>query len=347
MPRLSLVLLLGALGCQSAPVRTGAPDQTAARHAYDQANEAHAALVTRLAQLAPNDRAQCQLSAGDCLVLVSERRDRLAERYGIDCSDQDDALARSACLMKDLVKQGHLSDGSDFLGYENWCLTKLVTCANERLAQAEDERLERERQSKKSEIVASKAGRAARNAAELEQAKVSYLRTTLPLAADGACAAAKLDSNCSREVDGAKRAFDAELGHDHYDEKRALAAYLELKQREERCAVPQLECLTQALAPYGGTFPQTKRWLAQNFALLKQRQELGSDVSADSEAACLDGSQTAHEQSIVSAYTAYSHQPVLYFRVQLEKAFFALHQAEIACLQRVRATARPGGQLGK
>jgi hypothetical protein len=35
----------------------------------------------------------------------------------------------------------------------------------------------------------------------------------------------------------------------------------------------------------------------------------------------------------VNAYVAYSREAVLYFRVQLDKAFLEMHESQLACLK--------------
>jgi hypothetical protein len=88
--------------------------------------------------------------------------------------------------------------------------------------------------------------------------------------------------------------------------------------------------LLSALPRYG-VFPESRKWVERNLALLTQRQTLAAG-DAERGAACIQDLQAEHQAEIVAAYVTYAREPVLYFRTQLDKAFLKLHQAQVSCL---------------
>lgn len=336
MGRVSWILSLGALGATAlACTPTGSNEDAktaAADHAsLDEARKKRDHVVQRLEKVNRDDREQCEFSAGDCIVLVGERRERLAADHGLSCGAQVPPAQRSACIADGLRAAGKPALAKDFYAFEAWCADRVLACTADREEKAALAVREQKRDARKREVVSSNEGARAWNAVETARAKVQYLESTLPPNAENDCAEAA--NSCPEKVASAEAAFDAEVSREDadFDLARATAAYVEARSVEESCEAPVLECLTAALAPYG-MFPQSQNLLDRNFALLKKRQELTRGVAPDAQADCLTSPSADHQDKIVAAFTQYAQEPVLYFRMQLEKAFVAMHQAQVACL---------------
>jgi hypothetical protein len=87
-------------------------------------------------------------------------------------------------------------------------------------------------------------------------------------------------------------------------------------------------------------FPESRKWVERNLALLTQRQTLAAGAAAQG-ASCIADLQAEHQAEIVAAYVSYAREPVLYFRTQLDKAFLKLHQAQVSCLTAERKASPP------
>ena len=87
--------------------------------------------------------------------------------------------------------------------------------------------------------------------------------------------------------------------------------------------------------------PESRKWVDRNLGLLSERQDLLARVSLASGNHCVTALQQQHQAGIVSAYVTYVREPVLYFRTQLDKAFLALHQAQVSCLAARPQTSPP------
>ena len=178
---------------------------------------------------------------------------------------------------------------------------------------------------------------------ELLHAKVEYLRSTLPPKAAAVCEPAPSVAACQERFHGAEKALHEQLRRDDYDIKGAISGYAAAKQIEAGCEAPELECLSAAVASYG-VFPEARKWVDRNLALLSERQALASLVSAEAQSECLANPQQAHQPRIVEAYATYSRETVLFFRMQLDKAFLSMHEAQVRCLS-ARSKAVPPAQL--
>ena len=332
MRRVFWVLSLGATALACAPASSSEDAKTAAADnaSMEDAQKKRDALAGRLDKVPREDREQCEFSAGDCMVLIGERRERLASEYGLMCGAQVEPAKRSACIAEGVRAAGKPSVAKEFYGFEAWCFERVLACTADREEKAALALQDQKRAARKREVVSSDAGARAWNAVDVARAKVQYLESTLPPPAVEASCSEKAES-CAASVKSAEDAFHAEISREDFDLARATAAYVEARSAEESCETPVFECLKQALAPYG-MFPQSESILQRNLALLKKRQELTRGVAPDAQADCLTNPSADHQESIVAAFTQYANEPVLYFRMQLEKAFEKMHQAQVSCL---------------
>ena len=331
MGRVLWILSLGAAALACTPAASNEDTKTAAADdaSMEEAQKKRDALAQRLDKVLREDREQCEFSAGDCMVLVGERRERLASEYGLVCGARVEPAKRSACIAEGVRAAGKPSVAKEFYSFEAWCFERVLACTADREEKAALAVQEQKRNARKREVVSSDAGTRAWNAVEVARAKVQYLESTLPPSVEVSCRESA--SSCSSELESAEKAFLAEISRDDFDLSRATAAYVEARSVEESCEAPVFACLKQALAPYG-MFPQSESLLERNIGLLKKRQDLTRGVAPEAQAECLANPSADHQDKIVAAFAQYANEPVLYFRMQLEKAFVAMHQAQVSCL---------------
>ena len=320
-------------GCASAdPVV--ASDGASEQHRLQKVRSEHDELLSHLGQAPPEDVASCKLNAGDCLLQMSESRAQLVKTNRLDpCEAQPDPETKAACVTKQLDDGRHVSQLSSYYALENWCLGKLMACTRTRAEEARLAVLDQRFEVRKQSLEALPAATTARSNVELTRAKIGYLRTSLPPNGSEQCQA---DADaCRARVAAGQKALDEQLRKDDYTPDAGLQQYEALKQLDASCDAPELSCLSSALAKYG-VLPEARKLVDRNLALLAQRQQLASRLPEPESSECVTGPQLAYQSEIVAAYVPYVREPVLYFRMQLDKAFLALHQAQISCLSSKR-----------
>jgi hypothetical protein len=247
--------------------------------------------------------------------------------------------AKSRCIMAQLSGPSHRGEVTEYYTFENWCMNKIVACTSERAEQSRLAALEDRFAQRKQQLELSAEGVGAWNEVELVRAKVEYLRSSLPPKAAGVCAPSPELEQCEARFEAEQKALEVRLRQDDFDAKRAVSDYAAAKLAEAGCQQPELECLSSAVGSYG-VYPEARKWVDRNLALLAQRQKLSSVVSAEAQGECLAEPQQTHQSRIVDAYATYSHQTVLFFRIQLDQAFISLHEAQVGCLT-AKAKAAP------
>jgi hypothetical protein len=329
-------------GCGGAA--SPAPDGAEVQQRLKKVAAEHAENSKKLASVPPAHRSECETTAGDCLLQVAEGRDKLVGAHRLNaCEHFTDTNDRARCITDQLTERGHSSEAADYYALANWCLAKVVSCTRGRAEQARLAALEERFLTRKRELETSPESVKAQSSVDLVHAKVEYLRSTLPPKAAEVCAPAPSAAPCQERFQGAAKALDEQLRRDDYDVKGAIAGYAAAKQIEAGCEEPELECLSAAVASYG-VFPETRKWVDRNLALLTERQALASFVSVEAQTECLANPQQAHQSRIVEAYATYSRETVLYFRMQLDKAYLSMHEAQVRCLT-TRSKAVPPAQV--
>jgi hypothetical protein len=332
--------LCSGCGGAASPTADGADVQ---RRLEKVASE-HAETNKKLASVPPSHRTECETTAGDCLLQVAESRDKLVSAHSLNsCEHFTDIDDRARCITKQLTERGHSSKAADYYTLANWCLAKVVSCTAGRAEQARLAALEERFLTRKREVETSLEGVNAWNSVELVHAKVEYLRSTLPPKAAAVCEPAPSAAACHERFQGAEKALHEQLRRDDYDVKGAISGYAATKQIEASCEEPELECLSAAVASYG-VFPEARKWVDRNLAMLTERQALAKLVSAEAQTECFANPQQAHQPRIVEAYATYARETVLFFRMQLDKAFLSMHEAQVRCLS-TRSKAAPAAQL--
>lgn len=328
-PSFACVLLL--VGC-AATSETVAPQPDASAHQrLQQLSSQHEELLKVLADAPAAHVESCRSTAGDCLFQVGESRSRLAGELRLNaCNEAEDFASKSRCVTSQLQGAGRSRQLGEYLALENWCFNQLSACTAEKADAAGRATLDALAAARKQELEGAPGARAARSAVAATRARIEYLRATLPPDVP-ACKPEAEVAACNARVETARTALDESLSRDDYAASAAAERYVAIGRMEDECSRPELECLTSIVRSYG-VFPESRKWVERNLELLGKRQELAARVSPANGARCVTALQQEHQAGIVSAYVAYVREPVLYFRTQLDKAFLALHQAQVGCL---------------
>ena len=295
----------------------------------------HTELLKLLASAPADQRESCRSTAGDCLLQVAESRGRLVSSLRMSsCEEAPDAEARSSCFSNQLEGGGHTRELTAYFSLENWCFKQLTSCTQTKAEEARIAALDTRFITRKQAMEAAPEARAARSAVLLGRARVEYLRASLPPDAS-ICQRDAAFESCHARVEADRHALDERLHQDDQDATATSSSYVAIEQAEASCGQPELDCLSSSLSSYG-VYPESRKWVERNLALLAERQQLLSSVDDEGRDRCIAQAQGQQQAEIVSAYVAYVRQPVLYFRVQLDKSFLALHQAEVSCLGATR-----------
>jgi hypothetical protein len=328
-PSFACVFLV--VGCATTS-ETAAPQPDASAHRrLQQLSAKHDELLKLLADAPAAHVEICRSTAGDCLFQVGDSRSRLVGELRLSACDESESFAsKSRCVTNQLQGAGRTHQLGEYLALENWCFSQLTACTAEKADAAGRATLEALAAARKQELESTPGAQAARSAVAATRARIEYLRATLPPDV-AACKPEAEVAACNSRVESARTALDDSLSRDDYAPSAAADRYVAIGRMEDDCSRPELECLTSIVRSYG-VFPESRKWVERNLELLGKRQELAARVSPANGARCVTALQQEHQAGIVSAYVAYAREPVLYFRTQLDKAFLALHQAQVGCL---------------
>jgi hypothetical protein len=173
---------------------------------------------------------------------------------------------------------------------------------------------------------------AAQRLPEFAKEKRDFVRSILPPKAQAECPPSTPEA-CEKNLDAPNAEFEAELAKAPaaYDPKRALALYVAVQRTKADCGVRELDCL-QGQLPQNGASPETDKLLKQNLTLLTQQQAIRTSADPEAAESCISAGVTQHSERIVSAYQAYAAAPASPGLARLQKAFIAMHQAQLWCL---------------
>ncbi len=247
------------------------------------ATQAHADLATRLAAAAHDALAECQISAGDCLISVAERREALVGKYYLNACREPDAEKQSPCVARELEQRGERAELASFYETENWCARKLLECTTEFASSAEQVAIRERTQDRRAQIEAAPESASLERAPEFAREKLDFVRSILPPKGQAACAPSA-PAECSKTLARPSAEFESELARAPavYDPKRALTLYAAQQRAEAECSAPEFSCLLSELAQYGASI-ESDKLLKQNLSLLSQQQQIR--VTADALAA--------------------------------------------------------------
>jgi hypothetical protein len=333
---LGLVFLLVA--CATDGAQAPQPEGADAQRRLQGIRTEHAALLEHLTAAPADQLEACRATSGDCLLQVAESRGRLVSKFSLNaCEEAPTPETKSTCVTRQLEGGGHPQELGEYYALESWCMKQLSACTQARVEQAKKDALDSRFVQRQQSAERSPEGQQARGQVKLVRARIEYLRATLPPGID-ICKPDGSFEGCIGRSDAQRHAFEDSLRGESYDEKGAAAAYASLQNDEASCSQPEADCLSAALAQYG-VFPESRKLVDRNLTLLADRQKLLGQVSEEAGQHCLSSSQKQHQADIVSAYVAYAREPVLYFRMQLDKSFLQLHEDEISCLSAGRKPA--------
>jgi hypothetical protein len=265
---------------------------------------------------------------------VTDQRDELlASNLVPQCRSQPDSDSEARCVTDELAKRGTPEPGTKLVKSDIWCLEKLMQCvAKHRESVVEEERLARIKL-RRNEVEVSSQGIAWRSRVAAASEKVKYIRATLPPEADGECQQVSENTDCDTTIGRHNAEFEGELakGDKEFDSKKASRFYEQLTKVQASCYEPELKCLAKSVGKYGET-NESRRWLQRNFDLLDKRQRLIEKAGDSAATPCLESALASHQAEIVQSYRAYVREPVLFFRTQLHRSFFAMHKSQVDCL---------------
>jgi hypothetical protein len=265
---------------------------------------------------------------------VNDKRDEMLSSHRVPlCREQPNSEREASCVIETLSKQGTPEPATEYIKADVWCLEKMTKCiAQHQKEVAENTRLALIKR-RRDAIESGAQGVAWRSRVAAASEKIKYIRATLPPDADGECQQVSENTDCEGSIKQASTELDNELAkpESQFDQKKASKVYEQLTKVQASCYEPELKCLNKSLSKYGET-NETRRWLQKNFDLLDKRQRLIEKTGEEQSTPCIDSGVTSHQADIIQSYKAYIRDPVLFFRTQLHRSFYAMHKSQIDCL---------------
>ena len=325
-------LLTLLVACSAAPRPEARAPAADAGAKLERATKVRAKLETQLAATPKDIRAICQTTNGDCLISLAERREALVSKYYLNACRDPDADKQGPCIVHELEQRREQSELASFYETENWCTQKLLECMNEFANNAEKMAARQRTQDRRAQVEAAPESAIADRAPEFAKEKLDFVRAILPPPGQNACVP-DLPEKCSKTLDAPNAAFEAELAAApaSYDPKRALTLYAAIQHAEAECRTPEFNCLLDQMPHYGGN-PESDKLLKQNLSMIADQQKIRAVADPEAAEQCISAGVTQHSSRIVSAYQAYAAAPSPTLFVRLQKAFIAMHQAQLWCL---------------
>lgn len=289
--------------------------------------------LTKQLAAAPKDILDdCRMRAGDCLISIAERRETLISKHYLNPCRELQAEKQNTCIEQELEKKGERTELASFYQTESWCSHKLLECITAFTSNAEQMASRKRAQDRREEIEGAPESLLAQRAPEFAKEKRDFVRSIVPPQGQANCQPLAPEA-CEKQLEAPNAEFSAELNKAPaaYDAKRALAQYAAIQRAEGDCNAPELRCLQTQLQQYGGT-PETDKLLQQNLTLIGQQQAIRTVAAPEPADQCISAGVTQHSDRIVSAYQGYAATPTTYALLRLQKAFIAMHQAQLWCL---------------
>lgn len=303
------------------------------QQAFEAARKERQELLGKVRGATPDQANRCEVSDGDCLILVGERREALFPPSAA-CEGRADVYEREECQANALAKEGKLAEVTDFYQYENWCFAKLVACGE----RGEQEATEKERQARLDErrqalLQSTDVDKLALEIAFARE-RVNYLRATVPQDKDAACANLSAVSSCREQAKQSTKKLEQELDKDDraYDSKLAAELFQSEMTAQASCFQPEFDCLSEHLKGAGEN-KESKRHLTRNLKLIEERETLAAGLPPNVVQECTAAAQADYGDKIAKSYERYSKKPNTLFRVFLHQAYVKLHGAEVKCLK--------------
>lgn len=309
-------------------------DQDGKQHeAYESARGQRETLLKKLRGTPPEQANRCEVSDGDCLIEVGEKRESMFAPKP-QCEGRADQYEREECQANLLLKEGKLAEVTEYYQFENWCLAKVVECGDRGVQAANDQavtaRLDERRQALLSSMDVGQLSLEIGFARE----RVNYLRATLPKDRDSSCADLTEVKSCRERAQAATVELEAELAKADgaYDAKRAASLFRSEMTTQAGCFEPEYQCLSQTLEGAGEN-AESKKHLKRSLGLLKERQSLMAHVPEAAARECLDAANADFGKKVESSYARYAKKPSTLLRVFLHQSYVKLHTAQVKCLK--------------
>lgn len=285
-------------------------------------------------------RDRCEISDGDCMMQVRDQRFELLSSQSFPECDVKSGAERELCEENGAVDRGMGKEIAGLYEFHNNCMTQMLECTVKLEAEAVEKLKVARAETREATILALGKSESAHVEAVAAREGVAYLRSTLPPSEEGACANLEAVTTCLASNESKQAELTEELRKEDgdYNETYAATVYQDANLAEAQCYTPEFQCLKDRAKRHGGS-PETDRALKKNLEMLKQRERLSLRVSSETAANCKNTRVTKHQQSIISAYTTYNRQPVLFFLKKLHQAFYAMHEDQVACLRSLADTA--------
>lgn len=288
----------------------------------------------RLAKIKPELREACAMKEGECVMFTRERRnDLLRGRQSYQCQDKAEE-ERTQCEFNLLIQSGgYIEDIRNYYEYDNWCLDQIIACTGNEKALA----IAREKQ----EIIRARRmtfdGAPHNQQSQLKitvvEAKVKYLRSTLPPQADKVCR--DEGKGCNQRLEQAQIAYEKAVVADaaEYDKEVTLGLHQAIGMAEVSCYEPELTCLMKNLRQLG-EHNESRPQLEQNLKLVEERETVGYAIDPGVKEQCELQAVQKHQNRIVDTYGKSLRSPGPFFRFQLHKAFNKLLTEQLRCVQK-------------
>jgi hypothetical protein len=327
-------MALAAAGC-AAGTPTGASDP-AAEQKLDQEVARRAELEKQWGETASEIRKECDLKVGECSMDVKDKRYDLVRRRSFPgCGAQVDPAAKVKCEDEAMVGLGEGEAVLEYYTFANWCLKGLIDCAAELEEEAAADAKQAKIRQRERTVEATPIAVRWRENVRIAEEKVKYVRSTLPPKADTLCQEHAKHDDCLAQVAPLEKELETYLHSDDaaYKQTEAVKLYRKAREHEAGCYQPEFDCLDAKLEKYAAT-DRTRALLQRNFEVIEQRERLASLAPDQVVESCLLQGASQHQDAVIAAYKQYARQTVLFFRLQLQKAFLAVHEAQVQCLQR-------------
>jgi hypothetical protein len=333
----SLVALLAACGAPP-PTAPQAPPPDA-QSKLEAAVQTRDDLTKQLAA-APKDIVDdCHMRGGDCLISLAERREALISKHYLNPCRELQADKQNTCIERELEKKSERAELASFYETQSWCSRKLLECITAFTSNAEQMAVRNRAQNRRQEVETAPESLLAQRLPEFAKEKRDFVRSIVPPKAQTECEPIAPEA-CEKKLEAPNAELTAELTKSPpaYDAERALSLYAAIQRAEADCNAPQLSCLQTQLQQNGAT-PETDKLLQQNLNLISQQQTIRTIAAPEQADQCISAGVTQHSERIVNAYQAYAATPTTYALLRLQKAFIAMHQAQLWCLTPL---AKPG-----
>jgi hypothetical protein len=331
--------VLGACGGGQTPPAKATPPPELANLA-----KAKKSMQDEWAQKDEGIKNRCELSDGDCMMEVRDQRFELLSVHTFPQCDAKSGADREVCEENSAVDQGMGKEIAGLYSFHNKCMTQMLDCTVKLEAEAVEKMKVARAETRKAAIQAIGKSESALVEAIVAKEGVAYLRSTLPPSEEGVCTKLDAVTQCLASAGSKEQELTEELRKEDgdYDQTYAAGVYQDVYLAQSKCYAPEFQCLQDKTKRWGGS-PETEKSLKRNLEMLKQRERLSLRLAEDTASNCKTSEVAKHQQSIISAYTTYARQPVLFFLKKLHQAFYELHEDQVACLRNLSgsAPARP------